>query len=300
MSTIATPKIGLSDEAIEERRKAIGASDVAAILGISPYTTGWTIWAEKLGLLTRWHGNQATMLGHHFERTVLHVASVRLGCALRTNIRRQCHGRPITATLDAQTELGIPVEAKTAGLTGPVTGHWGPPDTDQIPEHYLLQVHTQLLCCDEAPYAYLFALIANRGVVRYIVERSETLCDVLVTQLTAWWDKHVIGGVEPDHTGVAYEAVKRLIRVPKKVIILPSFAGGLVDAYQHETETAKAHKAKATELRSKIALVLKDDTGYAEEGLLEDGRSVTFYETHTKTKSYRVLRVKQPRRRKRR
>jgi hypothetical protein len=81
---------------------------------------------------------------------------------------------------------------------------------------------------------------------------------------------------------------------------MPSFAGGMVDAYQHETETAKAHKANAKELRSKLALILKDDTGYAEEGLLEDGRSVTFYETHTKTKSYRVLRVKQPRRRKRR
>ena len=33
------------------RRSGIGASDVAGILGISPWASPFTVWADKLGLL---------------------------------------------------------------------------------------------------------------------------------------------------------------------------------------------------------------------------------------------------------
>lgn len=36
---------------LQERRSGVGGSDVAAILGISPYGSPWSVWADKVGLV---------------------------------------------------------------------------------------------------------------------------------------------------------------------------------------------------------------------------------------------------------
>jgi predicted phage-related endonuclease len=36
---------------LAERRKGIGSSDAAAILGVHPYKSAYAVWAEKTGLI---------------------------------------------------------------------------------------------------------------------------------------------------------------------------------------------------------------------------------------------------------
>jgi putative phage-type endonuclease len=302
MSTIATPKIGLSDEAIEERRKAIGASDVAAILGCSPWKSAWDVWADKTGKLEPWEGNEATRIGQYLENGVLDYAESKLG-ALARNVRIPYVGGPIVSTLDALTEDGIPVEAKTAGMTGPLHGDWGDSLTDQIPEQYLCQVHAQLLCT-EAEHAFLFALLSGRGIVQYQIERSDSLCESLATQLCDWWDRHVVRGIEPSRERATMEVVKRLRRVPGKVVELTDDCEWLLTTRERLKAEAKDIADRIEETDKILLLRLQDvDGNYAEEGVLSDGRSVTYYEQHRKgytvePASFRVLRVKKARGRK--
>ena len=39
------------EEWLEERRKSIGGSDAAALVGMNPYVTPYTLWADKTGRL---------------------------------------------------------------------------------------------------------------------------------------------------------------------------------------------------------------------------------------------------------
>jgi putative phage-type endonuclease len=297
MSTIELPQIGLNAEQLEERRKAIGASDVAAIVGCSPWKSAWDVWADKTGRLEPWSGNEATKIGNYLEDGVLNYAEAKLG-KLERQLRIPRVGRPIVATLDALTVDGIPVEAKTAGMTGPLHGQWGDAMTDQIPEHYLCQVHAQLLCT-EAEHAFLFALLSGRGIVQYMVERSDALCDHLEDQLCQWWDRHIVQGIEPSREQATMDVVKRLRRVPNKVVALNEDCEWLFLTRERLKEEAKDIAERIEETDKLLLLKLQDeaDGTYAEEGVLYDGRSVTYYEQHRKGYtvepcSFRVLRVK--------
>lgn len=288
---------------LEERRKAIGASDVAAILGCSPWKSAWDVWAEKTGQLEDWEGNEATRIGQYLENGVLDYAESKLG-RLERQVRIVVPHKPIAATLDALTTDGIPVEAKTAGMVGPLQGEWGDSMTDQIPEHYLCQVHAQLLCT-EAEYAFLFALIGGRGIVQYQIDRSEELCEAMAVQLCDWWERHVIRGIEPSRERAAMEVVKRLRRVPGKVVVLPDDVDWLLTTRERLKAEAKDIAERIEETDKLLLLKLKDevDGTYAEEGVLPDGRSVTYYEQHRKGYmvepcNFRVLRVKKAKGRK--
>ena len=55
------------EEWLEERKKSLGGSDVGAVLGMSEYTSPYTIWAEKTGKLPSFEGNEWTRLGNDLE-----------------------------------------------------------------------------------------------------------------------------------------------------------------------------------------------------------------------------------------
>lgn len=55
------------EEWLEERKKSLGGSDVGAVLGMSEYSSPYTIWAEKTGKLPSFEGNEWTRLGNDLE-----------------------------------------------------------------------------------------------------------------------------------------------------------------------------------------------------------------------------------------
>ena len=55
------------EEWLEERKKSLGGSDVGAVLGMSEYSSPYTIWAEKTGKLPAFEGNEWTKLGNDLE-----------------------------------------------------------------------------------------------------------------------------------------------------------------------------------------------------------------------------------------
>lgn len=100
------------------------------------------------------------------------------------------------------------------------------------------------------------------------------------------------------------EVVKRLRRVPNKVVALPDDCEWLLSTRERLKAEAKDISERLEETDKLLLLKLQDDDGtYAEEGVLSDGRSVTYYEQHRKgytvePASFRVLRVKKAKGRK--
>lgn len=54
-------------EWLEWRKKGIGSSDISAIMGVSPYSTPYMVWSEKVGLTQGFAGNFVTLRGNELE-----------------------------------------------------------------------------------------------------------------------------------------------------------------------------------------------------------------------------------------
>jgi putative phage-type endonuclease len=279
---------------LASRKDAIGASEVAAILGMSSFAGPWEVWADKTNRIEDWKGNKSTRAGQVFEPAVLDHAESELG-PLRRNIRLKHPSAPLAATLDAQViSTSFPVEAKTTGIVGPVFGKWGDAMTDEVPEYYLVQVHAQLAVTG-AELAYLFALIAGRGVVQFEIQRSESLSNHLLTIVSDWWQKHVVADVEPSRLQVPppLEVVKRLRRVPKKQIAFGLLATDLVRRRERLNKAKLTIEKRLKEADAQVLLALGD----AESATLIDGKELTYFETNragytVEPTKYRTLRIK--------
>ena len=165
---------------LTKRRKRLGATDISAIFGVNPYRTAYEVWLDKRDLLEDWKGNDATELGNRLEPALLDEAEHRWG-PINRNVTVFAKDLPSASTLDGQLiETGEPIETKTAGLLNEFAelGHWGEPGTDEIPDWYLVQCHTQILCTG-ASLCRMLALIAGRGMVEYEIRRDQQVCDAI-------------------------------------------------------------------------------------------------------------------------
>ena len=53
---------------LEYRRKGIGGSDAAAVLGISPFRTGRDLYYDKLNIITRWESARDAVIRSRSRR----------------------------------------------------------------------------------------------------------------------------------------------------------------------------------------------------------------------------------------
>lgn len=280
----------------EQRKHSIGASEVAGILNISPFTTDHSIWLEKQGLVQPWGGNQSTKIGKKLETVLLDEAEEKYGTLVRNVRVPSPNGAPLTATLDGLVvDAHHPVECKTSGMTGGrVMGDWGEELTDAIPDYYLVQVQAQLYCSG-AELAHVFAWLGARGIVEYTVPRDDSLIKIIVSRCSQWWETHMVDGLEPMiKIPPPLELMKRLYRTPNKVVRLNGDACELLDLYEKAKEEHKRAKEILDMSKASVIAMLED----AEEALLPDGRRITYYEQHTKAhmtkeSTARHLRVKE-------
>jgi predicted phage-related endonuclease len=85
-------------------------------------------------------------------------------------------------------------EIKTTGFPD----GWGEEDTDQIPEHVLLQVHQGMLVMD-VPVWHVGVLIGGVEFKKYIVEQDRDLEGMMLEAEREFWKNHVQAGVPPDN-----------------------------------------------------------------------------------------------------
>ena len=78
------------------RKKYIGGSDAAAIVGMSPFCSQYALWAEKTGKIPAFEGNLATEVGSYLEEFVAKKFEKESGLkpyiatmAAESNLRKQ-------------------------------------------------------------------------------------------------------------------------------------------------------------------------------------------------------------------
>lgn len=63
-------KTKTQEEWLALRSKYVGGSDAASVVGLSPYRSAYTLWAEKLGKIPPFEGNLATEVGTFLEEFI--------------------------------------------------------------------------------------------------------------------------------------------------------------------------------------------------------------------------------------
>lgn len=176
----------------DERRMTVGASDVPAILGLSPWQTPVEAWARLTGLVGRTPGNNATRRGQIIEPALLwHYAKTR---GVEVTPGPGIDESPIVAPdgwrhcrPDGIASDGLLVEAKTTRRWDA----WGPDGTDQIPVYYAAQVAWQLSVMDAERAAVIAYCPTDDDVRCYEIVRRRDVEARLVGRVERWMAEHV-------------------------------------------------------------------------------------------------------------
>lgn len=196
---------------LEARRTGCGASDVAGILGISPWASPWSIWADKVGL---------TPLDDDAERDI--DDPLTFGRDLEDIIRDRYERQSGLYVVGAQSIIRHPSEpwcfATVDGLV--VESHdacdelLGDPGTlavfeskytsdppwETIPEHYRAQGHWQMFVSQLTTVTFaVLHLPFGRPMFRtYELELDGTLLAHIVATVERFWFEHVVTGHPPE------------------------------------------------------------------------------------------------------
>ena len=246
----------ITAEQRETRKRHLGASDIAAILGLNPFRTPADVYLEKTADLEPSEDTEAIEIGNDFERPLLAWAEREIGMPFIYNCDTITHKNGVMiAHLDAAiAETDVPVEAKVTAKTD----DWGDSGTGVVPDAYLVQVHAQMMCVgvDEA---YIAALLGGFRMTRrlYHIHLNSDLAKTIEDEALSWWDRHVIAGLMPD-SAPSLEVVRRIKRQPGVVVpIRPELA----EAYVAAKEASNLAKMAEDDARARLEAALAGADG---------------------------------------
>jgi len=239
---------------MKDRTQYIGASDLAAICGISRFSSPYDVWLAKTANITR-EDNEAMKLGREIENVVLDVADKHE--AIGPIVSRQpsfpvdC-GFPLVCHPDGVNARMEPVEAKTSGLVGVSPFDWSEP-----PPEYRVQLLAQMYAT-KADIGHLIALVAGRGIVVFHIERDDVLLEAVLDEASRFW-QCVIERRPPDAKPLD-DTILRVRRAHREVVVVTDEAYGLVSRYMDVREERLKLEKEEEQLKKNImALALDAD-----------------------------------------
>lgn len=250
--TISALRFASRDEWMRARR--IGSSDVAAVLGVSPYSRPWDVYERLVLGASVSPPTPAQERGVLLEPRVLATYAQRTGRRIRRTPPHTLYTRDgwASATPDAlAVDERLIIEAKTDSRRD----RWGPEQPiDRWTEdaagivrpEYFLQVSHQLWVLD-APAADLAVLVPGDDPLLpelriYRISRDESVIRRMVARLSEWWERHVVGRVPPawDDSDAAGRALARVERSGSRWAT--TYEAALAAQYEFLSRTEKAAK----------------------------------------------------------
>jgi len=184
------------EEWLKARMTGIGGSEMAAILGVSPWEGPADVWARKKGITKEQPDNLRFKIGRKFEGPIAELYAEQEGVKLLKVDGLYRHpAAPLVGTPDRLIDGRMKgLEIKTAD---PAIAHtWGEPGTDEIPLYYTTQVacYMSLLGFDDWDVAVLFGTSDFRI---YRLHRDLELENMILERAREFWNTYVVGDKEP-------------------------------------------------------------------------------------------------------
>lgn len=283
----------MSTSTLTERQQAvratgIGASEIAAVAGLHPTKRPIDVYAEKVGEVPPFEGNEDTRWGQRLERVVAEAwLEEHPGKSIFTpgTLRHREHafavaspdrivvpeGRRARDTWEQALEIKNVALYRAEGF--------GEEGTDEVPEHMLVQVQWQLEVAD-LPRGVLVPLIGGNRMRQYPIERDRELGAMLLEVAGRFWADHIEPRVPPRVDGSRSYATflrKRFPAVTGPMLPPTPELEELVGLVREAKRAAKAAAAVEAEAANRLRATIGEAEGI--EGLctlrLQQGSTYT-------------------------
>lgn len=300
----------LTEEQIKERKRYIGGSDCAGVLGLSRWDTPLSVWADKTNKLPHEDISKKLYIrmGNRLEEVVAELFTEETGKAVRRVNETFYHPKYpfLCANIDRRVvgEDAL-LECKTA--SGWKAKEW---EGEDVPMEYILQC-LHYLAVTGKKEAYIAVLIGgNQDFVWKKVERDEKLIADIIKKEVHFWNTFVVPDVMPvqitkNDADTLYSLFP--LEVEGKTIELDDTANRLCESLQALKQDAKLLGGNIDRTSNEIRALLKDNetgeslnwkvTWKAQESVRLDTKRVKEEDPQTFAKysmkaSSRVLRIK--------
>ncbi len=179
------------EQLLLERKNAIGASDIAPIMGLSPWRSALDVYHEKVGEVND-YDNKTLQRGRRVEKYILEEYAERSGETLETNLPMliDSYYPFLIGHADAKVkDQNIIVEAKS---TRSNISSW----KGQLPRHYLIQCAHYAAICD-AERVDIPVLFNNWEYACFTYYRDEELEQRIRKAAINFWHNHIIPRIPP-------------------------------------------------------------------------------------------------------
>lgn len=257
------------EQFLEERRKGIGGSDMAALLGLDPWKQAIDVFYDKrpdlayeAGYVSRDAEDpdevDARFWGQVLEAPIAEGYAKRTGRKVqRVNQPRELKKAPfMRANIDRRV-VGEHRGVEIKNVSGRMAPRWGAEGTDEVASYYLPQVCHYMLVWDY-PVWDVSALVGGSELRIYTVERDPEMDTILLDAGADFWRRVEAGDPPPvdvDHAR-ALEVLKRVNPGTSGEVVqfdecMERWARVMWDAkdkvkeYQAVADGAKAHLLRA-------------------------------------------------------
>ena len=247
---------GSHEEWLKIRKGYIGGSDAGAIIGLNPYNSAFSVWAEKTGQTPEFEGNISTRVGTYLEDLVAKLFMEETGKQVQrmnftlvnsdypwacANIDREVIGEDAVLEIKTTTSFGAIKKFRSG----------------EYPEQWYGQM-VHYLAVTGAKKAYLAALENNRELRVFELDRDEEEIKALMDAEREFWNTYVLPKKTPpvDGHSATSEAIKKIFTEEAGDSIDLS---GFLDVFQQRKAVNEQIKNLKTELdgldnRVKVAM----------------------------------------------
>lgn len=260
MSAYIKEKIPVNrDEWLKQRSKGLGGSDAGAVVGLNPYKSAYTLWAEKTGQISNVvEENEAIRLGNDLEDYVAKRFAERENKKIKRS--SYCYQSKKFPFMRANVDRLIvgenaALECKTAN---PFKD--GDYSNDIIPPTYYCQcLHYMAVCGFDR--MYLAVLVFQKGFYTYVIDRGNEAVEAdiraLIKAESEFW-KLVEDGTAPDIDGSesTSNTLKQLHKDELKTVFDLTEYDEKLDEIQELKEQQKELKTRQKTLENELKEVL--------------------------------------------
>lgn len=224
-----------------DRRSYLGGSEIAAVVGLSPYATALDVWARKV-LGVESPTSPAAEVGIVLEPAVAELYRIRHRAEDMRILGTCIDPREpwIGATPDRVRDCDINVQVKVVGQWQ--ASRWGVPDDgpEGVPPEVLCQVAWESNAIERATgrridVSHVPALLGTDLRV-FEVPADRAMIAMLIDAARSFWTDHVVTGKPPEITAEMGESARELVHM-----IYPKDTRPVVDASDEIVRLAIAY-----------------------------------------------------------
>ena len=264
------------DEWLAEREKGIGASEVAAILGLSPWDTPFSLWLKKTHQAEPEPENFAMRRGHYLEDAVVQWWQDETGeKVIKASAADIIYVHPDYDFMRATPDRIVRGRKKMLEVKS-TAGYMG----EEIPDYYLAQCIYQMYVTGihEEELIYIQGdLTFGRFKVQYDAEFAEFIAQ----KVKEFWNDCVIGGKEPDLISVSDFTLKG--SDPGTTIEADEEAYAQLLSLRTLNKELNTKEADAEALKDSIKLYMGQN-----ESISFDGKVLATWKTGARGRTFRL------------